>query len=389
MKRHELVPDKEIVQILQNLVRIRTTLPRGDERDCANYIASLFSKDRVKIKLLEHGGNRASLKISIPGDSEEKNLAFVGHMDTIDVDDPDSWTRSPFGAEHEDGKIYGKGTINAKGGLASIIAAGLAMVRSGINPPYPVHLCLSADEELNGIGAGALLKSGLMDEMDELVVVEPTSMSIALAEKGALWLEISVEGKECHSATPEKGVNAVTNFMKLASNLNQTLLKEPSHRLLGRNSCTVTKIEGGSNLNVVPGKARGVLDIRLLPSIDSEDIAKKAREIADEMESQTDSLKIEMREVNSQPPVGMHHSAPIVVNFKNICNSLNIPSEEIGIHPFTDASRLVPILGIPFVIFGPGDHNRSYTVDEWISVEEVCTAAEVFLRYAMGNDGKS
>lgn len=386
MKIGDWINEEEIVQILQNLIRIRTTLPRGDEMDCAKYIMSLFAPYNVGIKLLDHGGNRASLKITLPGHDKDSALAIVGHMDTLGVDDPDSWTKSPFGADLEERRIYGKGTINVKGGLASMIAAGLAIARSGIKPPRSVNLCFSADEEMDGIGAGALLKSGLLDGVNELIVVEPTSLNLGMAGKGAIWLKVAIQGGRSHSATPDKGVNAIDKFMEFASNVRGLFSKESPHRLLGYSTCTVTELRGGSDPNVVPFKSEGILDVRIVPSVDQERLMTSIEEMASAMESTYPPLKISVQAFNVQAPVGMSSSSPMIKRLRGIFQSLSMKPEEIGIHPFTDASRLVPALGVPFVIFGPGDSERSYQDDEWVSLDQVIAASELFYCYGMEPD---
>lgn len=386
MRVADWVKEDEIVQILQNLIRIRTTLPRGDEMDCAKYVTSLFSPYNVGVRLLDHGGNRASLKVTLPGTGEERNLAIVGHMDTLGVDDPDSWTRSPFGADLEERRIYGKGAINVKGGLASMIGAGLAMARSGRKPPYPVNLCFSADEEMDGIGAGALLKSGLLDDVDELIVVEPTSLNLGMAGKGAIWLKVTVQGRRSHSATPDKGINAIDKLMEFTSRVRDLLSKEAPHRLLGHSTCTITQIIGGSDPNVVPFKAEGILDIRTIPSVDHQGLIDTIENVASGMEGECPELKVSPKAFNVQAAVGMSSSSPMVKRLKGIFQSLSMKPEEIGIHPFTDASRLVPALGVPFVIFGPGDPERSYQDDEWVCLDQVLAASELYYRYGMESD---
>lgn len=386
MKIDDWVSEEELVHILQNLIRIRTTLPRGDEMDCAKYVMSLFSPYDVGIKLLDHGANRASLRVTLPGSDDDRVLAIVGHMDTLGVDDPDSWTRSPFGADVEGRRIYGKGTINVKGGLASMIASGLAMARSGKRPPHSVNLCFSADEEMDGTGAGALLKSGLLDGVDELIVVEPTSLNLGMAGKGAIWLKVAMQGRRSHSATPDRGVNAIDKFMEFAYNLRGLFSEESPHRLLGHSTCTVTELHGGSDPNVVPFKAEGILDVRIVPSVEQEELMASMRDIASTMESTYPPLKISIQAFNVQAPVGMSSSSPMIKRLKGIFQSLSMRPEEIGIHPFTDASRLIPALGVPFVIFGPGDPDRSYQDDEWVSLDQVKAASELFYRYGMESD---
>lgn len=373
---------QEALQVLQSLLRIRTALPAGDEMDCVKYILSLFPADKITSRILEHGHNRASLKISIPGQGR-KNLAIVGHMDTISVPEPELWNHSPFGADVEEDLVYGLGATNMKGGLTSMILAALGLIRSGSALPLNLHLCFSADEEVNGIGAGALLRSGLMDDMDEIIVAEPTTMKVGLAEKGALWLHLTIHGKSCHSAMPSRGTSAVEAFLELTRRIRELFADEHPHRLLGHSTCEITEIHAGTAPNLLPGLAQGTLDLRILPTVNHYTLLETIKKMPKIMEQKYKDLSITINSFNFQAPVGMNRNAPMVQRVKEIYEQRSMRYEEIGIHSFTDASRLIPTLGVPFVIMGPGEHELGYQIDEKVSLSSVCEMAEVYRDYVL------
>ncbi len=370
---------QEALTILQTLIRIRTALPSGDELDCAKYIQSLFD-GLAECRLLEHGHNRASLKVTIPG-AEPRNLALVGHMDTVSPHNADQWEHSPFSADFADGRVYGLGAVSMKGGLTSILLAALDFARAKKRPPMNLHCCFSADEEINGIGAGALLRSGLMDDMDEIIIAEPTSMKVGLAEKGAVWLRVSVTGKRGHSARPNLSVNALDGFLLLAERIRAEVERGPSHKLLGRGTCTITTLNSGDAPNMVPGSATGTLDVRLLPTTNHYALLETIKALPAEIEEQIPGLSVSIDPFNFQAAVGMNRNAPMVKAIRSIYKSENLPYEEVGIHTFTDASRLIPSLGVPFVIMGPGDHELAFRPDENISLRSVLEMAEIYKKY--------
>lgn len=374
------VSPQKALQIIQSLLRIRTALPAGDEMDCAKYILSLFPEDKIDFHMLDHGHNRASLKISLPGKSDF-NLALVGHMDTIGLGNPESWRHSPFGADVEGDRIFGLGAMNMKGGLTSILMAALTLLESGAKLPVNLHLCFSADEEINGIGAGALLRSGLMDDMNEIIIAEPTTMKVGLAEKGALWLHLTVHGKSCHSAMPDQGVSALEGFLEITRRIRQLFANERAHRLLGHSTCEITELSAGMAPNVLPEVAVGTLDIRILPKNKHYALLEDIKKITCGIQQEEPRLSISIDSFNLQPPVGMNGKADMVRRIRKIFERRGLPYEEIGIHTFTDASRLIPVLGVPFVIMGPGEHERGYQVDESVSLNSICQMAQVYIDY--------
>ncbi len=374
------VSPERALQIIQSLLRIRTALPAGDEMDCAKYILSLFPKNKIKFHMLDHGHNRASLKISLSGKSSF-NLALVGHMDTVGLGNPQVWRHSPFGADVEGDEVFGLGAMNMKGGLTSILMAALTLIESGMELPVNLHLCFSADEEINGIGAGALLRSGLMDDMNEIIIAEPTTMKVGLAEKGALWLRLTVHGQSCHSALPDQGVSALEGFLEIARRIRQLFADERAHRLLGHSTCEITELSAGTAPNALPPVAVGTLDIRILPKTNYDALMQEVKEITCGMEQEEPRLSISIDSFNLQPPVGMNGKADMVKRIRQIFLRRGLPYEEIGIHTFTDASRLIPVLGVPFVIMGPGEHQRGYQADESVSLTSICQMANVYIDY--------
>ncbi len=374
------VSPQRALEIIQSLLRIRTALPDGDEMDCAKYILSLFSQDKIKYHMLDHGHNRASLKISLAG-KRDFNLALVGHMDTVGLGNIREWKHSPFAADVEGDTVFGLGAMNMKGGLTSMLMAALTLLESGVELPVNLHLCFSADEEINGIGAGALLRSGLMDDINEIIIAEPTTQKVGLAEKGALWLHLTVQGQTCHSATPDQGVSALEGFLELTRRIRRLFSNESPHRLLGHSTCEITELNAGTAPNALPGTAVGTLDIRILPKSSNDVLLEDIKKITCGMEQEEPRLSISIDSFNLQPPVGMNSKAKMVQRIRKIFKRNGLPYEEIGIHTFTDASRLIPTLGVPFVILGPGEHQRGYQADESVSLQSICQMAQVYIDY--------
>lgn len=372
---------RRAAEILKQLVRIRTAQPLGDERDAALYIASLFPEERIGKQFIEHGGNRASLILTLQGDGTGRSIAVAGHMDTITVGDAGLWTHSPFGAEEADGCVFGRGASDMKGGLTSMILAARSLMERDASPKNTVRFCFTADEEVGGTGAKALIGGGYLSDVEELVVVKPTGEKIGLSEKGAIWLRVRLRGKSSHAAMPESGTNALTIFFAFSDRVRGLFGTERKHDLLGRSSCTVTTLRGGETPNVVPECCEGTLDIRTLPSVDHDALLSDIDATAQEMERETPGLRISVELTNNRPPIGMDEGAPLVRTFRSVYAAQGLPWKTCGVRYFTDASVLVPSLGVPFVIFGPGDESFFHQPDEYIRPESIVRIADVLAAY--------
>lgn len=372
-----------VIPILQQLIRIRTSQPSGDERDAAIYISSLFPEDCVEKRIISHGNNRASLIVTIPGMDRSRGVAILGHLDTIPVGDAKEWTHSPFGAEIVDGLIYGRGSADMKGGLASIIFAALSLLQEESKPAVDILFCFTADEEDGGTGALSLVGGGFLDKVEEIIIVKPTNGKIGLAERGAIWLRVKTEGKSAHAAMADAQINALFAFNKIAETIKALFSNEKKHDLLGYTTCLVTSLHAISDqCNVVPHYVEGTLDIRTLPSVDHDWLCREMNECASCVESECRDVRVFLEVIQNRQPVGMDEGAPLVQSLKNIYRDLNIPWKTTGLNYFTDASILIPSLGVPFVMFGPGDELFFHQPDEYVRIDSVIRMGEVLALYA-------
>lgn len=378
------IEEKNIVHILQQMIRIRTIQPDGHEKDMVKYLCSLFSQEEIEKKIIDHGRNRASLILTLPGVDRSRSIAVTGHIDTIGASNFEEWEYPPFAADHVDGKVYGRGAADMKGGLASMVAAALVFVECGEKPPLDVHFCFTADEEVSGIGANAIVGTGFLQDIEEMVVIKPTDEKIGLAEKGAIWLDVEIKGRNFHAAMPERGISAISSFVEFTDRINSILKKGREHEFLGRSSCVITSLKGGEHSNIVPDKASGKMDIRTLPSVDHDKFLSSIHYVAEEMEQCREGLEISINVTNNRPPVGMSKRSPFIKHFQKIYEELGLSAEFTHIPYFTDASIYIPNLGVPFIFLGPGDSLFYHQNDEFVSVQSVINVAKILVRYISG-----
>ncbi|WP_010281119.1 M20 family metallopeptidase [Bacillus timonensis] len=380
---NKFVTEERCIDILSTLVKINTTHPNGNEMDVMKTILSFFKNYSITYHLIDHGENRGSLVITIPGKDASASVAFIGHVDTVPIGEPTEWSYPPFEAIIEGDYMYGRGTADMKGGVTCMIMTALHLLEQKITPAHDILFCFTADEEAGGMGILAIKESGYLDRVKELIVPEPSNEKIGIAEKGALWLDITVEGLPAHGSRPELGVNAVEKFVEFTDRFKAEVDTEFTHPLLGKATISVTKLEGGYKTNVIPDFAKASLDIRTLPSEKNDIVIKKANKVAKELMQELEHLSIKIKVENNRPPIETLPDHIFIKKVKRTFDELSIPVEFTGLYFYTDASQVVPDLQIPFVIIGPGDDKMAHQRDERIQISSIARVTEIYIRYVL------
>jgi len=377
------------VATLQTLVKIDTTHPTGNEMDAINAILAMFDGCDCATDVVDHGDNRGSLVLTIEGEDCGRSLAFMGHLDTVPVDDLDQWTVPPHGAVIEDGFLYGRGAADMKGGVASMIQAALHVLEEGLTPAYGLKFCFTADEEANGMGVLGIKDAGLLDDAVAVFIPEPTGAKIGVMEKGALWLQVTAIGKSAHGSRPDLGCNAIEKLLVFLERLRGSIdlsMESDVFEEMGRSTFVVSKIEGGTKTNVVPSHASASVDIRTVFGVDHQAIIDKAETIA--LDMGTEDLSILVRVENDRPAIGVDRDHPFVVGVAEEMEKLGLEVGYKGLHFYTDGSQVVPQFGMPFVILGPGEDSMAHQKDERVALRAVSDIADVFISYILHLDEK-
>jgi succinyl-diaminopimelate desuccinylase len=373
-------------EILEQLVRTRTVNPPGNERDAVDTVLT-FYQPAVDHQVVDHGEGRASLVVRLSGQDQSRTVAFVGHIDTVPVPDADQWSQPPFAAEVVDGVLWGRGAADMKGGVTAMILASLYFMESGQLPPVNLVLAFTADEESLGIGVSALREQGVFDDTDEVIICEPSAGQIGIVEKGALWLTLTAVGRAAHASRPDLGINAADALMDLIGGIKHRVADCPGHPLLGGPTCALTQIHAGVKTNILPDRAEATLDIRTLPGTEHAALATHARELAADLQAREPGLVLNVEVVNARPAVSVDPQHPLVHGLQRVMSRMGLSRQLRGLHFYTDASQIVPQLGLPFVILGPGDDGLAHQRDERIALEDVRTMAAVYVYYLLGLAG--
>lgn len=380
------VSQERLLSILQNLIRLRSCEPGCDELDVVRYLESLFSFCPIQKSIIHHGSNRASMIISLEGRVKDgRKLAFMGHVDTMSPYDPENWTYGPFSGHLADGKVFGVGASNAKSGVAAMTEATLRILESGNQPECDTLLCFTADSDGGGMGARSLFEGGFLTGVTELLFCDPTGSDIVVAQKGALWLNVTVKGHGRHIMESKQSVNALSCILKFAEKLSGQFKKIPSHRVLGDCSVFLTQIETHGNPTwMIPDFATGSIDVRITPCIEINSAKKIINDTKLTVEERMPGSSVDIKIINERAAVGMSPDAPIIQKIERLCLKHGRQPRIIGQTFYTDASTLVPELGVPFAILGPGGKIFNDREDENVSLNDLSFISQVYFDYMRG-----
>lgn len=366
--------------ILKRLIAVDTQNPPGNESDLVKVILGLAGGTAYKI--FEHGNNRSSLVLEIKGEDQTKSVGFAGHMDTVPVGDRNKWTHDPFGGEEENGCLYGRGASDMRGGLTAMLLLYRYFLKN--KPPVTLKFFFTADEESNGTGAQTLRQEGCFNGLSALFVCEPSGCRAGLSEKGTIWLEINVSGKSSHAAKPQFGVNALENGFAFLNELKSMFKSMPEHPQLGKTTFSITGVSSGVKNNIIPDKARFLVDARTTPNNfkDNGELLDLVKQKAEEF-SRDRHVNIDFNALNNRQALMISGGGPFILKLKETYKSLNLPFETCGINFYTDASLIVPFVNIPFVILGPGNPDECHMTDEKIEIKLIEKAFEIYKEFVL------
>ena len=364
-----------VVERTRALVAIDTQNPPGNEREVLGACREMLAPFGATFEEFEPAPGRASLLATI-GNGDRPALIVNGHIDVVPVHRP-GWTRDPFAGEVDGGRVYGRGTADMKGGIAAAIEALATLQRAGREPACDLAFHLVADEERGGkLGTEALVKAGKVNGA-ACLIPEPTGMAVCIAERGLFVGDLVVHGRPAHGSQPSDGLSAVEKAAKVVLALHDADFGGDGHELLGRPTCNIGQISGGTGHNTVAERCLLVVDRRLLPGATVEsamaDVRRKVDAIGDpDLRYDLDvSVFGEASELDRADPfVGSVQSAIAAV--------LGAPAPIVGMRFTTDARFLRNQAGIPTVVLGPGEIAQAHINDEWVAVDRLVDAAAVY-----------
>lgn len=376
-----------LVALLRELVSIpsmnpyrRPDLPPGyGEAALAARVAALLRDAGLSVELQEIAPGRPNVLARLDGPPDAAPRLFVAHLDTVPVE---GMTIAPFEGAVREGRLYGRGACDNKGSLAAMLAALRRVAAAGSNTS-PLLFAATADEENGYRGIRAALRqcgpptaAGGPESARApraAFVGEPTSLAIVIAHRGVVRWTLTQSGQSAHSAHPEQGVNAIYRMTPLLRDLEALageIARRPAHPLVGPPTLSVGTIHGGHSVNTVPDHCTIEVDRRLVPGESADEAEAEVRTLAGRhgaaverffyagaFEVPPDALAVRMAEAAVRAVTGA--------------------AKTLGVAYATEAPE-VSDAGIPVVVLGPGDGSKAHSADEWIELDQLDAASQVY-----------
>ncbi|MFA5786365.1 MAG: M20 family metallopeptidase [Actinomycetota bacterium] len=372
--------EEEILDAARRLVRCRSENPPGDEREAAGMAAYLLSSQGLEFEVVEAGPRRPSVLATWDTATAGPTLLWNGHLDVVPAGEERRWTRPPFAAVVEDGRLYGRGAADMKGAIGSLIGALGALRRSGAPLAGRLLVQAVADEEVLGELGSAWLCARGRCIADAAIVGEPTEMNVGVAERGVAWVRLTTHGRSAHGSAPELGVNAIYHMARFVLAVRDRRY-ETAHPLLGPPTANVSIIGGGRKINMVPDRCEAEVDRRTIPGESMDSVLEELREIAEQLHREDATFRAEVDPVRQADPCEIDPCEPIAtLALAATREVLGREPSLVGMRGATDARLLVGEAGIPTVVWGPGSLDQAHATDEHVAVAELVQAARAYAR---------
>jgi succinyl-diaminopimelate desuccinylase len=390
----------EVVELTRALVRIpsvyRPGEPDGNEAEVARFIESWFRQEGLGVEVQAVTPGRPNV-IACVGekDAGRRSLLLEGHTDVVTEGDAREWSHPPFGADLVDGRIYGRGAADMKGGLAAAMIAAATFVRAGVEPRGKLVVGALVDEEDGMIGVRHLVGTPVGRELDGAIICEPEQNEVCLEQRGVVWARLRLRGRMAHGAMPEAGANPITGFGAVLAEVPglQRRLRRTAARSRYLRPPTVTPTvalapprgSGVPQSNVIPACAEMTLDIRVTPGVGEAELQGELEAVCRRAESRCPGVKVEWEPVNPfRLATQVDPADPLAQAVeRGIRAALGRRPRRGGVPGSTDGTVLRTELGIPIVTCGPGDRLIPHQVDEYVSVAEIVDAARIYVASAL------
>lgn len=298
-------------------------------------------------------------------------LAIVAHIDTVGAAD----MPQPFTPREENGRLYGRGALDIKSGVAAMCVAAIDLVRERVQLTRPLLIAAVVDEECDSLGTQALLERY---SADAAVVLEPTDLQLCIAHKGYAWFEVTTHGRAAHGSLPEEGRDAIRmmgRVLNLLDALDRKLAQAPPHPLLGRASLHASLISGGAEISSYPAECTLQAERRTLPGESDAEIEAELRALVEGLATRDPEFRATVRRVTSRSPYEIVADAPLVTAAAQVLRACTGSAPLVGM-PFWTDTALFAAAGTPGIVFGPrgrGLHAR----EEYVELESVviCSTA--------------
>jgi len=391
------ITEREVVDLTAALVRIPSVFRSGDpdsnERAVALSVEAWLRRQGFTVEVQEVAPGRPNVIGWIDGAEPGHTLCLEGHTDVVTEGDPAAWRHPPWSGVVEDGRLYGRGSADMKGGLAAAMVAAAAVRRAGVRLSGRLMVAALVDEEDAMLGAKHFVTTALGRAVSAAIICEPEQNELCLEQKGVFWARVTVHGRMAHGAMPYAAVNPITAAGQFLSRIPQ--LERRVRRGVRRSrslgvphvtpTITMAPVGHVAQNNVIPAAAELRLDVRLTPGLEPGHVLGAIEDLARDTERRCPGTRIAVEPVEAPRPATRVERGEAIV--RALAWAVRRASGRTpvfgGVPGSTDGTILRTALGIPIVTFGPGDRLIPHQVDECVPVTQLVEAARCYALAAM------
>jgi acetylornithine deacetylase len=368
------------LRLLRDLVAINSVNPTlvpgaPGEQEIAAVIAAEMRRLGLEVSVETVAPGRPNVVGVLDGRAKGRTLMFCGHTDTVGV----TGMSDPFAPAERDGRLYGRGAQDMKGGVAAMIAAAGTIAQKGFTSGRLVVAAV-VDEEHASIGADALVKSW---RADGAVVTEPTDLAIAVGHKGFAWVAVEVAGRAAHGSRPAEGQDAILRLGRVLARLEEldaALQARPPHPLMGTGSLHGSLIEGGRELSSYPDRASLQMERRTLPGEPESTAIGEVQGILDALAREDPTFRASASAMFSRPAYELPAAHELPQLLASSVAHVGRAAMITGASFWTDAA----VLGhasIPSILFGPGGAGL-HSTEEYVNLADVLVCRDALVELA-------
>jgi acetylornithine deacetylase/succinyl-diaminopimelate desuccinylase-like protein len=370
-----------LVELTTSLVRAAGQNPPGEEAATVHVLSAAAAGLGLDVVETAVERGRNNVRVTLNGGGGP-GLLLLGHTDVVPVGD--GWTTDPFGGVVRDGRIYGRGASDMKGGLAASLSA-LAALR-GVGLSGPVELAALVDEEETGMGIREYVGS-VPGPFLGCVTAEPTDLQTIIGARGASYLRVEIHGKACHAGNPGDGANAIYGAAAVVAEIEQlhTELAQRPHPLLGPATWSVGQIQGGTGGSIVPAECVVVADRRLLPGESTDAVLDELRQRIAGLRLADRGLTVELAMPMEMPAFQTPADSELARATDAALADAGGPGLPLGGWTAAcDGGYVARDLGVPVVVLGPGSATtQAHRADESVAISELLVAARAYALTAL------
>lgn len=366
-----------LVTTLRDLVRINSVNPdlapgAPGEPPMAAHLDALFRRMGLDVSTYEATPGRPSVVARLEGRGGGRSLMLNAHIDTVDVEA----MSEPFSGEVRDGRLYGRGSYDMKGGLAAIIAALQSLIARGEHPRGDIVVAAVADEEFASLGTQEILRHW---RTDGAIVTEPTALDVCLAHKGFLWFEVEVQGRAAHGSRFDLGVDAVMHAGRILQRLDvleRDLRLGRRHPLVGPASLHAATIRGGTGLSTYAASCVLQVERRTIPGETAAEAERQLRDVLAAAAAEDSRCRVELRLLLERQPFEVAPDSTLVRTVTHaVTHVRGATPRHVGQTPWMD-SALLAAAGIETLVLG-GDGAGAHAAEEWADLASLDQLARI------------